>query len=69
MVDAFFEQVAAGNATALKQFLDRMDGPVKEEMEITSVSLTNEERADKILRILGRSAVRGARQGDSVLPS
>jgi hypothetical protein len=54
-----------GNPTALKQILDRVDGPVKEVLEVDDVTaLSDAERASRTLALFDRARERRAGQAD-----
>ena len=54
---------AKGNGTAIKEVMSRVDGPIKQEIEVNDVTLTPEEREAKKQAILAAIAVESKGEG------
>ena len=60
IVDATIQAAISGDTQARKLVFDRIDGPMMEKVEVTNVSLTESERAERVAAILDRGRARRA---------
>lgn len=60
LADRLIQLASEGNAAAIKQVMDRIDGPVKEQVEHSGSidGITDDERAARTLAILERGRAR-----------
>ena len=59
LADALIEKAKDGNSAAIREVVTRMDGPVPQHTVLESISsLTDEERAERLMAILNRAQER-----------